>query len=224
MTPSNIARMAAISGCRIIAVADHNSTGNCRSVLKTANEAGILAIPAMELTTSEEVHVLCLLPDLDAADAFGRYVRDRLPNIKNRPEFFGDQLYMDDDDTILGREELLLLNATSIGVNETPDLLRSFGGAAIPAHIDRSSFSIISNLGFLDREIGFSAVEISRRCDLPSFAAAHPEIIGMPYIANSDAHALPAIAEVRHMIEVGSFTARDVIKAVIEENITTIFV
>ena len=61
MTPSNIARMAALAGCQIIAVSDHNSTGNCRSVAKAAEEAGIVAIAAMELTTSEEVHILCLL-------------------------------------------------------------------------------------------------------------------------------------------------------------------
>ena len=54
MTPSNIARMAALQGYNIIAVSDHNTTGNCRAVIRAAAEAGIVAIPAMELTTSEE--------------------------------------------------------------------------------------------------------------------------------------------------------------------------
>jgi len=211
MTPSNIARMAALAGCQIIAVSDHNSTGNCRSVAKAAEEAGIVAIAAMELTTSEEVHILCLLPDLEAADAFGAYVRARLPDVKNRPEIFGDQTLMDEDDTILGFEERLLLNACSISVNEIPALIRSFGGAAIPAHIDRNSFSILSNLGFYDRSAGFAVAEITRHCSPSVLAKGHPELIGLPYVINSDAHNLSDMPDAAFAIELACPTAVEVI-------------
>ena len=67
MTPYNMANMAALAGYQIIALSDHNTTKNCPAIIKAAEAAGIVAIPAMELTTMEEVHVLCLLPDLTAA-------------------------------------------------------------------------------------------------------------------------------------------------------------
>lgn len=223
MTPSNIARMAALAGCRIIAVSDHNSTGNCRPVAKAAEEAGIVAIPAMELTTSEEVHVLCLLPDLDAADAFGSYVRARLPDVKNRPEIFGDQTLMDEDDTVLGFEDRLLLNACSISANEVPALVRSFGGVAIPAHIDRNSFSLLSNLGFFDRAEGFPAAEITRQCNPAVLAREHPELAGLPYIVNSDAHYLTDMPDAAYAIELPGPTAAEVIRIIKEGRIWDIF-
>lgn len=216
MTPSNVARMAALAGYELIAFADHNSTGNCRSLSKAAAEAGILAVPAMELTTSEEVHILCLLPDLEAADAFGAYVLERLPRVANRSEFFGEQLRMDEDDGIIGREEILLANATSIGVGELPGLLDSYGGIAIPAHIDRNSFSILSNLGFLDRSLGFPAVEITAMCDPTSLAAAHPELKGLPFLVNSDAHDLSAIPDPSRRIVLGERSAKGLLRALRE--------
>ena len=224
MTPSNIARMAALAGYRIIAVADHNSTGNCRSLIKAAADAGILALPAMELTTSEEVHVLCLLPDADAADAFGRHVRKRLPAIRNDPERFGEQLLMDEDDTVLGQEEILLYNAADIGLCETPALLRAFGGVAVPAHIDRGSFSVYANLGFLDRSIGFPAVEITRGCHPALLSAAHPELSGLPYIVNSDAHDLSAMPDPQYTIELACPSSRDVIRSIYEGALADVFV
>ncbi len=92
MTPSNIAGMAALAGQKIVALADHNTTKNCPAFIHTAQSNGLLALPAMELTTREEAHVLCLLPSLEAADEFDRYVYARLPDIKNRPEIFGTSM------------------------------------------------------------------------------------------------------------------------------------
>jgi PHP family Zn ribbon phosphoesterase len=223
MTPSNIARMAVLAGYDIIAVSDHNTTGNCRSVLKAAATEGITAVPAMELTTSEEVHVLCLLPDPEAADAFGAFVRSRLPDIRNRPDIFGEQTLMDEDDTVLGTEERLLLNACSISINEAAALVRSFGGAAVPAHIDRSSFSVLSNLGFLDRSLGFPAVEITRGCDRERFTAEHPELRGLPYIINSDAHYLSDMPDRVHSIELAHPSPKEVIKKINEGVIGNVF-
>ena len=70
MTPYNIAAMAALKGLDVIAVTDHNSCKNCPAVLAAAKEYGVLALPGMELTTSEEVHAVCLFETLDAAMAF----------------------------------------------------------------------------------------------------------------------------------------------------------
>jgi PHP family Zn ribbon phosphoesterase len=211
MTPSNIARMAALQGYNIIAVSDHNTTGNCRAVIRAAAEAGIVAIPAMELTTSEEVHMLCLLPSADAADEFGKFVYERLPDIRNEPGFFGEQILMDFDDNILGYEERLLINATDISLQDVPALLAVYGGVAIPAHIDRSSFSILSNLGYIDRSLGFRAVEISRGCDPRILLENYPELDNMPYYKNSDAHDLYSMLTAKNGLELVEITAEEII-------------
>lgn len=213
MTPSNIARMAALAGYRIIAVSDHNTTGNCRAIMRAAVEAGIVAIPAMELTTSEEVHVLCLLPELDAADELGRYVYGRLPDIDNLPGVFGEQILMDHDDGIIGNEKRLLINATDISIKDVTGIMEEFGGVAVPAHIDRGSFSVLSNLGFLDPELGFPAVELTRGCDISALLDAHPELEGVPYYVNSDSHDLYSFRDAEYCIELRYPSANEVIKA-----------
>ena len=112
MTPYNLVNMAKVMGLDILALTDHNSSLNCPAAARAAEEAGIAFVPGMELTTSEEVHVVCLFPDVDSALAFSGYVAERLPKIKNRLDIFGEQLIMDDRDGILGREENLLSTAS----------------------------------------------------------------------------------------------------------------
>ena len=104
MTPANIAGMAAVKGLNAVALTDHNTSKNCRPFLKMAEAYGITAIPGMELCTEEEVHVVCLFPDLYAAEDFDRYVYDRMLKIPNKEHIFGEQLIMNDEDEIIGEE------------------------------------------------------------------------------------------------------------------------
>ena len=212
MTPQNIAGMAALAGYNVIAVADHNSTGNCKAVAEAAKENGLFALPAMELTTSEEVHVLCLLPGLDAAEQFGKYVYEKLPDIPNNADIFGRQLYVDAQGEIIGEEEKLLISATSIGIYEVQDLVKSYGGIAIPAHVDRHSFSLISNLGFYDPDMQFPVIELTEACDSQSFKQAHN--IMLPHIVNSDAHNLEQIPDAINKIQVSRCSAKEVLRSV----------
>lgn len=206
MTPGNIAGMAALNGMEIIALSDHNTCRNTPAFLHFAEEAGLLAVPAMELTTSEEVHVLCLLPDLPSALAWSDYVYSCLPPIANRPDIFGVQSFYDLDDRETGREERLLISATSIGVYEVVELLKDYGGLAIPAHVDKDSFSLLANLGVYDDDMGFHLVEVTRR--------ASPDILpNVPRIINSDAHMLENMPDAHFSIEIESKTARAVIDA-----------
>ena len=214
MTPQNIAGMMALAGYDVFAVADHNSTRNCGAVMEAARQTGILAVPAMELTTREEVHVLCLLPDLDAAERFGQYVHDRLPDIRNRADIFGRQIYMDDSDQVLGEEEKLLISAADIGIDEVYELVKSYGGTVIPAHVDRASFSILSNLGFYDPSMQFPAIELTADCDSELFEQTHN--IGKPHMKNADAHALDQIPDPTRKIRVHAPTVQAVIRAIEE--------
>lgn len=214
MTPQNIANMAALAGFDIIAVSDHNTTLNCAAVMSAAERAGITAIPAMELTTREEAHILCLLPDLDAAADFGKYVYSKLPNILNKPNIFGRQLLVDADDNIIGEAQRLLISAADIGVYEVQDLLKTYGGTAIPAHLDRNSFSLISNLGFYDPDMKFPAVEYSNKCQIKPFVEAHPELRGIRYLVNSDAHILSDMPDPRYLLHLEAPSAGEVIREI----------
>ena len=170
-----------------------NTVGNCAAFCEAAKRYGILALPGMELTTAEEVHVVCVFGNLDAAQAFEAEVFRRLPPLENDPRVFGPQVKMDSEDTVLGEERRMLATATGIGIYEVPGLVASLGGACWPAHIDRPSFSLISNLGLWDPDLGFSFAEVSRSCP-PDFLD-RPDLKGLPVITASDAHYLDQVMD-----------------------------
>ena len=114
MTPANIVGMAAVKGLDVIAVTDHNSCKNCEAAMAAGEEYGVLVVPGMEICTAEEVHAVCLFPDLSRAMEFDRLVHDQLPPVKNRPDIFGDQQIYGCDDRICGEEPWLLINACQI--------------------------------------------------------------------------------------------------------------
>jgi PHP family Zn ribbon phosphoesterase len=145
MTPSNIAGMAKLAGYDVIALSDHNSSKNIPAFLSACKQYDIIGIPAMEITTREEVHVLCLFPDEGAVQQFEDYIYKRLPDIKNDTTIFGNQLIIDENDNVIGEEIKLLISATDIGIYQLNEIVNNLGGVAIPAHIDRSSFSILSH-------------------------------------------------------------------------------
>ena len=114
MTPGNIVGMSAIKGLDVIAVTDHNSCRNCPAVMKLAKQYGVLAIPGMELTTVEEVHAVCLFPELSAAMEFDRFVYEKLMKFPNREEIFGKQQIMNEEDICIGTEPNLLINSRAV--------------------------------------------------------------------------------------------------------------
>lgn len=196
MTPNNIVNMALLKGLDVIAVADHNSCGNVRSVMKVA-DGNLLVVPAMEIETMEEVHMLSLFPNIEAAEEMEKIIKRHSSGILNNPEIFGNQLYMDENDNITGEEEQLLVSATTLDIYETTNFVKSFGGVAIPAHIDRSSYSIISNLGFIPPDISFPCVEITEK-NLETFSKDYKNY---NIITDSDAHYLWDISEKTRYLE-----------------------
>ncbi len=159
-TPNNIAGMASLCGLNIVALTDHNTTDNCPAFFEAAKRYGIIPIAGMELTTSEDIHVVCLFETLDGAMAFNEKVKSLRIPYKNRPDIFGFQQILDGQDNIIGEEENLLINATLISVEEVPDLVAEFGGVCYPAHIDRQSNGIISILGTFPNSPHFNCVEL----------------------------------------------------------------
>lgn len=190
MTPQNIVNMSKIMGYDAIALTDHNTTGNCEAVIKVGKEIGLTVIPGMELCTSEEVHIVCLFPDIEKANKFSEYVYSTLPPVKNKPSVFGEQTKMNENDEITGTEEKLLITASSISCAKVVDTVKEFGGICYPAHIDRSSFSILSNLGMIDESFGFSCAEIFDFSKEEDLKEKHPYLKELKIISDSDAHYL----------------------------------
>ena len=208
-TPANIVNMAALKGLNAIAIADHNSVANCRAAISFAREKGILVVPAMELTTSEDVHLLCLFEEPEGAEEFEKHIRKDMLKVKNDKRIFGGQYLFDDKDNVTGEEEYLLGVATAVPSHRAAELLKRFGGIAIPAHIDRESNGIIAILGFLDG-MGFECVELSKsgKAQLEKYSEQYNVII------NSDAHFLGHISEPENFIEVkGKLSPKNIISS-----------
>ncbi len=190
MTPCNIVNMSKLMGYDVIAVTDHNTCGNCGAAMKVGEAVGVTVIPGMELCTSEEVHVVCLFPTLEDATAFSEYVYSTLPPIKNKPNIFGEQVFCNENDEITGYEEKLLITASGISTAKAVETVASYNGICYPAHIDRSSFSIISNLGTIDESFGFNCVEIFDANKVSELKNRHPYLQNIKIVSDSDAHYL----------------------------------
>lgn len=190
--PAVMAGMFALSGYKIAALTDHNSCGNCGAFLEACGHYGMLGIPGMELNTSEEVHVICLFETLDKAMDFSAMVHSTLPPVKNRKALFGNQFFADKDGSITGEEESLLISASGIGIYQVRDLAAEYGGIAYPAHIDRSSNSLLNNLGLWDPAMGFDLAELSLACP-EGFENTRRDLKGVRTIRCSDAHRIEQI-------------------------------
>ena len=128
--------MAVVKELDVIALTDHNTCKNCEAFLKVAEAYGVVALPGMELTTTEEVHVVCLFETLEDAMAFDTYVYEHLLDIQNEEAIFGAQLIMNEDDEVTGKVDKLLINATDIDFDQVAGLMEQFHGVMIPAHLE----------------------------------------------------------------------------------------
>ena len=203
MTPGNIVGMSLLNGLQIVALTDHNSVKNCPAFFKIAKANGIIPIAGVELTTSEDVHVVCLFRTLEAAMEFGEFIESKRMRIKNDSEIFGKQLITDESDEICGEEEFLLINAVNISIDEAFYEVLERGGVCYPAHIDRSSNGIISMLGDFPPEPEFTAYELNDIASLDGCLSQFPIISerGLVHVASSDAHYLTDISENGFAIE-----------------------
>lgn len=216
MTPNNIVNMSILKGLDIIAVTDHNTCANVQAVYSCGLKSGLLVIPAMELETAEEIHVVCLFPDVESSVGFQKLVHSKLPDIINKEEIFGQQLVINEFDEVVGKESRLLLNAASITINEAFDTVNKLGGLLIPAHIDRPSNSILASFGLMPEDIDIRCVEISSRERENGVIAKEP---GIRRIYSSDAHYLGNINERENFLEIEGLSARHVIDTLSSRNV-----
>jgi hypothetical protein len=213
MTPANLVGMAAVKGLDVIALTDHNSCKNCEAALYHGKQYGVTVLPGMELCTSEEVHVICLFDNLTDALAFDAYVGERLLPIPNREEIFGKQEIRNHEDEVIGKVEPLLINATTISFDEAFALVESFHGIAYPAHLDKSSTSLLSNLGFIPPESTFPCAELRSMANLHRLRKEHSYLEHCKILSSSDAHRLEEIAEPTLQIWAPGRSPKEILKA-----------
>lgn len=209
MSPTVIVETAKERGLNLIAITDHNSCLNNKALYNLCkNDESISCLFGMEVTTEEEVHCLCLFDELDAALEYSDFIYKNLPKVINDPDKFGDQVYVDAQENILGEIDKYLNSPVSIPLDNILREVHDRGGLFIPAHVDRPAYSLSSQLGFIPDE-DFDALEISKfhfyeRVGLRKSDSKRQmmNIENYHNITNSDAHFIEDIGKVYNEFEV----------------------
>jgi 3',5'-nucleoside bisphosphate phosphatase len=193
MLPPLIVEKCLERGIDLIAVTDHNASANAAAVQKAASGTRLTVLPGMEVQTREDVHVLCLFDELDQLESWQEFVDRHLPERKNDPEYFGDQLVVDAEGNFLRREERLLITSTNLSIEEVFEQVNRLAGLAVPAHVDRSANGLLAYLGFVPPDLPVEALEISRHVPYSQACQRFPQIQGYPLLQGGDAHRLEEI-------------------------------
>lgn len=186
MSPSRILESIVGMGINLVAITDHNATLNSVTLGKMARKRSLPFFYGIEVQTQEEAHFLVYFDDLSSFELFGKEIYDRLPQVKNDPQHFGDQVAVDEEENVIYFEEKLLLNSVAISVEGLSRLVTKMGGLVIPAHVDSFHFSLPGQLGFIPPELHFPALEVSH-----AFLKKNPsvrDLLGYPLVSFSDAH------------------------------------
>lgn len=210
MTPNNVVNMAKLKGLDAIAITDHNSILNCESCIAIGHAVDLIVIPGMELQTKEDVHVLCLFETIDAAKAFYGLVEERRLPIPNKPEKFGNQFILNEEDEVVEQARISLFTSIDMGINEAHREVLALGGVMIPAHIDRQANGIIANLGFIPPDLAVSWVEVSNRPGHEKYYENHKDRYNI--LKDSDAHYLMDISEAENVLEVEERSIQGIFK------------
>ncbi len=196
MTPGNIIGMAILAGLDVVAITDHQSCSNCQAAMAISEaNKGPLVIPGIEVQSSEDIHLVCLFPNLETAQSFETQIQASLLPIKNRPDIFGKQMLFNEDDECIGFEDRLLLQACAYSCDQIAADVLNLGGVCIPAHIDRDANSMLATLGAIPHEFPARWLEVSKNADLKKFADQNPDLQTYQILVSSDAHQLLSIEE-----------------------------
>lgn len=179
----------------MIAICDHNSAENVQAVIKAAEGKNILVIPGIEICTKEEIHVLSLFEKMESASKLQFLIYAHIFG-ENNPDAFGMQIIANENDEVEKFETKLLIGAADLSIEQVVDEIHKLNGVAIASHIDRESYSVIGQLGFIPDNLNFDALEISPRISFEDARKRFPEYRNYEFIQNSDAHFIDDIGKV----------------------------
>lgn len=192
--PRALVGRALVEKLDVIAICDHNASENVPHVIRAARGSGLIVLPGMEITSREEVHLVAIFDSLSHLQKIQELVYSHLPG-KNDEERFGCQAIVNDLDEVEGFNERLLIGATELSLDELVREVHSLGGIAVAAHIERESFGVMGQLGFVDPAIPFDAMEISGISGFADARKKYPELAHYPFIESSDAHRVGEIGQ-----------------------------
>lgn len=211
MTPHHIVMRAAQYGVDAVAITDHNASANAAAAVEAAKNYGVKVFPGMEVECREEAHIVVLFDTLEQLAAWQKIVDANMSGLKNNAERFGAQFIVDDDDNFIAEEERMLLGPLKLPAAEVIQKVNAMGGMAIAAHVDRPSYSLLMQLGFLPSDMGLAAAEISaagiRELKEQKLKLA---LGGLNYVTDSDAHMMDSfINGPKNLITVKSLTVAE---------------
>ena len=195
MSPKKIVRQSLDKQLDLIAICDHNTAENAAATLREGIRQGIAVLPGMEICSREEVHLVTLFNKIEDALKMQDWIYDHLPG-ENQPEIFGHQVVADEHDEVLGENSRLLIGAVQLSLFDIVNQAHHLGAICISSHVDRPSYSLIGQLGFIPEDLNLDAVEVSYRVPLDSALTRVPGIENYPCVTASDAHFLTDIGKV----------------------------
>jgi PHP family Zn ribbon phosphoesterase len=193
MIPSLILWQAERKGLNLIGVTDHNACHNVNAVMEAARDTNIYVLPGMEVQSSEEVHILCLFDTVEPCQVWQEKVFQKMPYLANKEDLFGPQYVVNAAGEWLWTEERLLTTSTNMTLEAIADQVAALGGIAIPAHVDRPSFSLLSNLGLIPENLSAEALEVTSHFDQQRGFEQWPQLKEWSLVVNGDAHRLKEI-------------------------------
>jgi len=214
MSPVNIVLEAKQKGLDIIGITDHNTTRQAQIIHNYAKDYGITVLMGVEINTQEEVHCLAFFPTSEYLNQFQNYLDQHLPNIPNNPDNFGYQVVADIDDTIIYEEKRLLISALDQNIESVEKMVHHYKGIFIPAHINKTYASILSQLGFIPPSLNCDALEISSHITCERFIIENNFLQKYPVVQFSDAHYLQDIGEAYTNFELNDNSFESIQKAI----------
>lgn len=214
MSPTNIVDKALSRGLDMIAISDHNTTRQVKVTQKIGRERGIFVLGGVEVTSQEEAHCLAFFETDEQLDEFQEFLDAHLPKIPNDEDRFGYQLIVDENEEIIGEEEFHLLNGIDVDIEGIYEEVHRIGGLFIPAHVNKGSTSLMSQLGFIPPDLKADGLEINRFTTKEEFLKKNAYLKKFGFITDSDAHFVDNIGDVYNVIYMAHRTFDEFRKAI----------
>ena len=185
MIPSALIKEAKKKNLDGIGICDHNSAENVAAVKKIGERDGLKVFGGIEISSREEAHILAYFDDDESLLQMQKTIYNNLSG-ENDASYFGEQLVADENDKFIESNDRLLIGSTDLPVSKIVQLTHSLGGVSVASHIDRESYSLIGQLGFIPEGLALDALEVSyqykqnKNIDIRSF--------DLPLLTSSDAH------------------------------------
>jgi len=209
MSPKKIVAKSIEKQLDIIAICDHNSAENVQAVKRLGEKRGLCVLPGMEICSREEVHMLGIFNTVEQAQAMQEFVYAHLPG-ENQAEVFGYQVIANEKDEVCGEVSRLLIGASRLSLQDIVVKIHKLGGLSIASHVDRPSFGIIGQLGFIPEDLSLDGLEVSYRVPLNEVRKKVPGVMNFPCISSSDAHFLDDIGKIKTVLTLAAPTFEEI--------------